>query len=79
MIRKYLSMAALLLLLAGLAGCTVDLGVGMIRELGDYQEGILQELGELRDGFLEEMGEWSESFAARSVTDGRDPPERDGE
>ena len=69
MIQKYASaVLAILLLLAGCARCTVDLGLGMVKELNDNKEGILQEFGEIWDGFLEEANEWSNSFATHSIT-----------
>lgn len=72
MIRKLVSTALAIWLLAGLAGCAIDFGTGMIKELEDHQEGIRQELGELWDGFLEEANEWSESFATHSITSDHD-------
>lgn len=72
MIRKLISAAMLLLVLASFARCTVDLGLGVIKELYDNKKGILQELGEIWDGFLKEANEWSASFATHSITDDHD-------
>ena len=60
MIRKFASaVLSILLVLASFARCTVDLGLGVIKELNDNKEGILQEIGEIWDGFLEEISEWA--------------------
>lgn len=72
MIRKLISAALSILLLASLIGCAADLGAGMIKELADHEEGIRQEAGELWDAFLKEANEWSESFATHSITSDHD-------
>ena len=68
MMRKLISAAVSVLLLAGLARCGTDLGKGLIKEYEDNKEGIHQEFGELWDGFLEEINDWSECFATHSIT-----------
>ncbi len=72
MMRKLVSVVVSILLLTGLAGCGIDLAVGMVKELNDNEDGIRRELGELWDSFLEEANEWSESFATHSITDDQD-------
>lgn len=72
MIRKFISAAVFVLLLTGLAGCSTDLGKGLIKEYEDNKEGIHQELGELWESFLEEANDWSETFATHSITKDRD-------
>ena len=72
MMRKLISAAVSVLLLAGLARCGADLGKGLIKEYEDNKEGIHQELGELWEGFLEEANDWSESFATHSITKDQD-------
>lgn len=71
MVRKSICAAMLFWVLVSFAGCAVDLGLGIIKELEDYEEGILREFGEIWDGFLEEVGEWSESLRVYSITDNR--------
>lgn len=68
MMRKLVPAAVSVLLLVSLAGCSTDLGNGLIKEYEDNKEGIHQELRELWDSLLEEINEWSESFATHSIT-----------
>lgn len=72
MMRKLVSAALAILLLASLTGCAAELGTGMLKELKDNEEGIRQEVGELWDAFVEEANEWAETFATESITRDRD-------
>lgn len=64
MVRKLISVAVSVLLLACMAGCSADWAKGLIKEYQDNKEGIHQEIHELWDGFLEEIHGWTEASSS---------------
>lgn len=68
MLRKLISVLFILVVMINLAGCSLDLVLGIARECEDNIEGFRNELHEWEDGIRREFDDWLSAISKYSLT-----------